>query len=339
MRKIKYQIFVSSTYEDLIEERNIVIKAILEMGHFPVGMEMFSAADEEQWEIIKKQIDDSDYYVVIVAHRYGSRVGAISYTEREYDYAVEKGIPVLGFVISDKAKWPTNMIEEGEKAKIALKKFKIKVKKKMATIWNSRDELHGKVAIALGKIFTTNPSMGWIRAIPSLDVNVTSELSRLSKENAELRSVNDSYAQKTRDEAARLEEEQKALKMLRNKSETIGVWYEGDSGWTSKKTTTLYKIFYYLAYSMTGEHGKSTKEAAVSLGVQYGGIKKARRAEWAVPKNSIEKWFAYLNALGLVCLASRKTQRAEEECWKLTELGMSVYRTILLSELAVKKTT
>jgi hypothetical protein len=45
---VKYQIFVSSTYEDLRDERNEVIKACLNMGHIPVGMEMFNAADEEQ---------------------------------------------------------------------------------------------------------------------------------------------------------------------------------------------------------------------------------------------------------------------------------------------------
>ena len=81
---VKYQIFVSSTYEDLSKERDKVIKAILEMGHIPVGMEMFSAADEEQWKIIARQIEECDYYVVIIAHRYGSLDDAISYTEKEY---------------------------------------------------------------------------------------------------------------------------------------------------------------------------------------------------------------------------------------------------------------
>jgi len=38
-------------------QKDQVIKAILEMGHIPVGMEMFSAADEQQWDVIKKQID------------------------------------------------------------------------------------------------------------------------------------------------------------------------------------------------------------------------------------------------------------------------------------------
>ncbi len=57
---IKYQVFISSTYEDLKEEREQVIKALLEMAHIPVGMEMFSAADEEQWNIIARQIDEAD---------------------------------------------------------------------------------------------------------------------------------------------------------------------------------------------------------------------------------------------------------------------------------------
>lgn len=82
----KYQIFISSTFDDLKEERSQVIKAILEMGHIPVGMEMFSAADEEQWKLIARQIDETDYYVVIVGHRYGSMIDGISYTEKEFAY-------------------------------------------------------------------------------------------------------------------------------------------------------------------------------------------------------------------------------------------------------------
>jgi hypothetical protein len=31
----KYQIFISSTFDDLKDERDQVIKAILEMGHIP----------------------------------------------------------------------------------------------------------------------------------------------------------------------------------------------------------------------------------------------------------------------------------------------------------------
>lgn len=81
----KYQIFISSTYKDLIEARSKVRDAILSMMHFPVGMEMFNAADEEQWEIIQETIDSSDYYVLILGQRYGSVIESGSDAGKEKD--------------------------------------------------------------------------------------------------------------------------------------------------------------------------------------------------------------------------------------------------------------
>jgi hypothetical protein len=63
----------------------------------PSGMEAFVAADIEQFEVIKKVIDLCDYYILIIGKRYGSIniKTQLSYTEMEYNYAIEKGIPVL----------------------------------------------------------------------------------------------------------------------------------------------------------------------------------------------------------------------------------------------------
>ncbi len=95
----RYQVFVSSTYTDLLEERRNVIQALMEMDCIPAGMELFPAADEEQFEFIKRVIDDCDYYIVIVGGRYGSTTSAgISYTEKEYDYAREKGLRVIALL-------------------------------------------------------------------------------------------------------------------------------------------------------------------------------------------------------------------------------------------------
>src|SRR5439155_1656576 len=63
----RYQVFISSTSKDLHEERQKALQAVLEMKAFPTGMEMFPSADDEQWDFIKREIESSDYYVVIVA--------------------------------------------------------------------------------------------------------------------------------------------------------------------------------------------------------------------------------------------------------------------------------
>lgn len=183
----KYTIFVSSTQRDLREQREAVAKAILELGHIPVGMEMFSAADEQQWKLIQRQIDECDYYIVIIAHRYGSLAGDISYTQREYDYAIEIGLPTLGFIIEDNAPWPPDQMEQDDRKRERLLAFKEKVKNKMVSYWANADQLNAKVITALSKQFPLAPRPGWIRADRIPGPEVLGELSRLSKENAELR--------------------------------------------------------------------------------------------------------------------------------------------------------
>ena len=92
----RYQVFVSSTFADLQDERSNVIQTLMEMDCIPAGMELFPALDEEQFEFIKKVIDDSDYYLLIIGGRYGSLSDkGINYTEMEYDYAIGKGIKVV----------------------------------------------------------------------------------------------------------------------------------------------------------------------------------------------------------------------------------------------------
>jgi hypothetical protein len=192
----KYQIFLSSTYEDLRDERDAVAKTILEIGDIPVGMEMFSAADEEQWALIKRQIEQSDYYVVIVAHRYGSMAGDVSFTEREYDYAIEIGVPVLGFIIEEAANWPAKFIEKNAASRSKVDQFKAKVRSRMVSFWANADNLSGKVLAALAKQKNLAPRPGWIRAENIPGPEVFSEVASLSKEVARLTEENSDLKQK-----------------------------------------------------------------------------------------------------------------------------------------------
>src|SRR5229473_917212 len=101
----RYQVFVCSTFSDLQEERQEVMQALLELDCIPAGMELFPAADEDQWTLIKRVIDDCDYYMVIIAGRYGS-IGpnGKSYTQMEYEYAIDSRKPVVAFLHSDPGK-------------------------------------------------------------------------------------------------------------------------------------------------------------------------------------------------------------------------------------------
>ncbi|MEK3824411.1 DUF4062 domain-containing protein [Paenibacillus sp. FSL K6-1558] len=101
----KLQIFVSSTFTDLISERQTAVKAILNAGHIPAGMELFTAGDESQQDIIKRWIEESDAYMLILGGRYGSLLPdeSKSYTHWEYDYAGEIGKPRFAVVLSDKS--------------------------------------------------------------------------------------------------------------------------------------------------------------------------------------------------------------------------------------------
>src|SRR5882762_10291457 len=103
--EIIYSVFVSSTFEDLREERGELQKALLKLKCFPIGMELFPSSDDETWDFIKRQLDQADYYVVVIAGRYGS-IGpdGVSYSEMEYYFARSIGKPVLAFIHGDPGK-------------------------------------------------------------------------------------------------------------------------------------------------------------------------------------------------------------------------------------------
>lgn len=179
----RYQVFVSSTYSDLKEERGKVMQTIIALDCIPAGMEWFPAIDEEQFEFIKKIIDDCDYYVLIVGGRYGSiSEDGISYTEKEYDYAVSKNIPVIAFLHNDIKKLAFDKSETNPECRIKLETFREKVSKgRLVQFWNNADELNGKVAVSLIKTIKMHPSVGWVKANMQTNTESLQEINDLRK--------------------------------------------------------------------------------------------------------------------------------------------------------------
>lgn len=184
----KYQIFISSTYLDLKEAREKVTKVILDLYHLPVGMEMFSADDDEQWKIITDAIDVSDYYILILGHRYGSLTNkGISYTEKEFNYAKSKGIPILTFVRERDVPTIASEREDNPESIKKLAKFIDKAtKNRMGNFWRDISDLERHIAVALPKSFARHGGIGWIRG-DQTNQNVLEEMARLSEENRNLR--------------------------------------------------------------------------------------------------------------------------------------------------------
>lgn len=188
MNPTKYQVFISSTYSDLVEERESIIKAVLELYHIPIGMEMFSAEDEDQWEIIRRTIEVSDYYILVLGLRYGSKTSdGISFTQKEYEYALERKIPILAFVMDESVSLPRNKRDDDLKEVQSFRDTVLK-NSKMAQFWKNKDELIKNVSISLAKQIMQKPGVGWVRGDKLGNEEALSrELTSLSKENRQLR--------------------------------------------------------------------------------------------------------------------------------------------------------
>lgn len=183
----RYQVFISSTFVDLIDERREVMQALLEMDCLPAGMELFPAGDTDQWTLIKGVIEQSDYYLVILGGRYGSMTAeGISYTEMEYDYAVELGIPVMGFVPADADEIPVGKTDKDGAAAKKLADFRAKAQKKMTRDWKNAEDLGSKVTRGLIHLIKNNPRPGWVRGDQAMMPETRTEIAELKAKIAEL---------------------------------------------------------------------------------------------------------------------------------------------------------
>lgn len=185
----KYQIFISSTYQDLIEERNEVSKAVLDLGHIPAGMELFPAADVEQLDYIKQVIDECDYYVLILGGRYGSEdADGVSYTEREYEYALATGKTVLAFVHENPDTVEVGKTDKDPEKERKLAAFRGRVMDgRLIKTWKNASDLKAEAVTTLSRAFRQSPQVGWVRGDTVPDNATISDLLTARAEIEKLR--------------------------------------------------------------------------------------------------------------------------------------------------------
>ncbi|MCW3097441.1 MAG: hypothetical protein JWL77_3059 [Chthonomonadaceae bacterium] len=172
------------------------MQALLELDCIPAGMELFPASDEDQWSLIKRVIDDCDYYIVIIGGRYGSLApNGKSYTHMEYEYAVSTGKPVIGFIHKDPGSISAAHTESSDSGKAKLSAFRTLVQQKMCKMWESRTDLGGMVSRSMIQLIKAKPAVGWMRADKSSQEDLLREINELRKENLKLKARIDLYQQ------------------------------------------------------------------------------------------------------------------------------------------------
>jgi hypothetical protein len=187
----KLQVFVSSTYQDLKDERQAAVESILQSGHIPAGMELFAAGDESQLATIKRWIDECDALLLLLGERYGSiePKSGKSYTQLEYEYACDVGKRVFAIVLSDE--WINSKFSQlGRKGtddhRTLHANFKDHVLQRTSTFASDLKDIQFAVIKSLREIERDDSLGGWVRA--SLYSNSELLVSELRKTIEDLRS-------------------------------------------------------------------------------------------------------------------------------------------------------
>ncbi|MVA71488.1 DUF4062 domain-containing protein [Agrobacterium vitis] len=325
----KYQVFVSSTFRDLVDERQDTIRNILDLKHIPAGMELFPAADIEQLSYIKKVIDECDYYLLIVGGRYGSLdADGVSFTEREYDYAVETGKFVIAFVHGEPEGISVKNSDVKREIVEALNAFRDKVKKgRLVRMWTDRQNLENAVIKSLSLAFSDFPQVGWIRGNAAASEQVLESSNRALQENAELRT-----------ELAKMKTvpliEFEDLASLDDKTTVRYTYFytgrNGSSYPTNSVDLSWRQIFVALASKLTTSKTESIITDAISVAMVELNQPKPRNVN-STDIATIKVQFA---ALGLITLrVSKTTEGRNAEFLTLTEEG----RRIFINDKVVKK--
>jgi hypothetical protein len=314
----RYQVFVSSTYEDLREERQAVIQALLELDCIPAGMEMFPATDEDQWSLIQKTIDDCDYYVVIIAGRYGSAgPQGKSYTQMEYEYASSKGKPVAAFLHSSPGKISAELTDPENREK--LDEFRALVKKKMVNFWSSPAELGLVVTSSMVKLMKAKPGTGWVRADMVANESAAQEILRLKRRIEELEAqVHQARSQPPQGTAELAQGEDKLM---------INFRVPEAKGWVTKlQRTTWNKVFAALAPHLLD--GANEGELRSTLGHFLKNREEesghGRPSDLSVRDEDFQKIKIQLRALGLIAKDEQRQPSKGEAYWVLTPYGDAV---------------
>jgi len=334
---MKYHIFIGSTLDDLKSERKELPRIVMELGHTPVMADHIDTDARNAPKLLQKTIEECDYFIALVAHKYSDTDGAVSPLVTECAIAAKKGIPILALIIDEKTRWKPAKKESDETLISKLADFKARLRGGPWETWVNTSDLCHKAQTLLVQELSLHARPGWVRADKIIDPTVANELSRLSSENDDLRNRvhHDDSASVTKMQ----DEQNNALKVLALNKVTLGFYYTNGDNWENTRQFRYIRIFKILVPELV--LGKNTAEISRFLGtVLNPDLDKTVRKDYPTPSNSIKKIMADFSLLKLVRCTDGEERKPDNEVWEITEYGRelySVYRMRQLEKVLVRK--
>ncbi|MCL2600440.1 MAG: DUF4062 domain-containing protein [Treponema sp.] len=327
---MKYHIFIGSTLDDLKSERKELPRIVMELGHTPVMADYLDGDARNAPKLHQKTIEECDYFIALVAHRYADADGDVSPLLNECSIAAKKGIPILALIIDDKARWKPAKKESDEALVRKLDDFKARLRGGPWETWINTPDLCQKAQTLLVQELSLHARPGWVRADKIIDPTVANEISRLSNENDDLRRQirNDDKASF----AKLLDEQDHALKLLAMNKATLSFYYASGDNWENTRQFRYIRIFKILVPELV--LGKNTAEISRFLGtVLNPDLDKTVRKDYPTPSNSIKNIMTDFSVLKLVKCTDSGDGKADSEVWEVTEYGKELYSAYRVRQL------
>jgi len=153
------RIFISSTWADLQEEREVVKDAILRMGFTFIGMEVFGSRPTPPSDVCLDEVEESDIFILIMGHRYGaiSPGQSVSFVELEYERARERGVPCFVYLKDENTPVLPSFVEQSPDGALRLRDFRNRLKTNhVVAFFSSAHDLSQRIATDLHKYVIQN---------------------------------------------------------------------------------------------------------------------------------------------------------------------------------------
>ncbi len=163
MLDTRYQVFISTSGNEMQAERAVLMQTLVGMGFFSWGLEQHTPLSTS---IARRQIDDCDYLLVLLGSRYGEQsVSGVGYMHLEYIYAMTKQKPVIVFMHDDPESRDSKLQDQKPELKEKFKEFRKQLQQEVDQVFTYRSLRDLEIAVRsnMPQMLERYPVTGWVR--------------------------------------------------------------------------------------------------------------------------------------------------------------------------------